>query len=359
MLYEQIRSSTERGVGRDAGVAVRAAALEPEREVARRNLLALDLVCFRQQVLDTGDALGHGLLGAAGVLDGEGLQLVAALEILRGQQVVDLVRFAAKADHQRSMKIRMRRVAGEHPAQQRYRFTFGAHATAGLVMDRHHAIDVRVLRHEVFVEVLGDHAADVRRAVHAGDDREVVAGGDAAVGALDAHKGGGVGSVFDRLVVGTERVIALEVAHRQVVHMHVIARLDRLGGETDDLVVAADRVTRLQFAGRDLVSGRNGDGGAHLFLDDFGAGGQLGARDDHIVGGVQADRQVSGLQHFWSPWCTVWRRIRVRWTTRGAMQAGKKLYAVGRTPCAPDFSRIFPLRTPQGGIEKNFPRPPR
>ena len=133
----------------------------------------------------------------------------------------------------------MRGVSREHAAQQIHRLAFGAHATAGLVMDRHHAVDVRVLRHEIFVEELGDGPANVGGAVDAGNHAQIVARGHTAVFADDALEGRRVGDIVDRLEIRTERVVALEIAHREVVHVHVVAGLDRLDRETDDLVVAA------------------------------------------------------------------------------------------------------------------------
>jgi len=113
--------------------------------MARGNGLAPDVVGGGQQFLNAADAVGYGLLGAAGFLDGEGLQLFRALQALRSQQVVDLVCLATQTDHQRGMEVRVDRVTRQHAAQQFHRFAFGTHAAAGLVMDRHHAVHVRVL----------------------------------------------------------------------------------------------------------------------------------------------------------------------------------------------------------------------
>src|SRR5258708_39725114 len=110
-------------------------------------------------------------------------------------------------------------------------------------MDGHHAIDVRILRHEVFIEELGDGATDVGGAIDAGNHAEIVAGGNTAVFADDAPERSRPGDVIDRLVIRTECVISLEVTPGQVVYMHMIARLDRLHRAADDLVVAAHRGT--------------------------------------------------------------------------------------------------------------------
>ena len=52
--------------------------------------------------------------------------------------------------------------------------------------------------------------------------RHVIARGDAAIGPLDAHERRLARGRL-RLHVGAERVVALEVAHRQVVRVHVLA----------------------------------------------------------------------------------------------------------------------------------------
>ena len=94
-----------------------------------------------------------------------------------------------------------------------------------------------------------------------------------AVVAHNALKRGRVCDVFDRLVVGTESVVALKVAHRQIVNVYVVSSLDRLDSETDDLVVATHRRAFADVVGGDFVAGRDRHGSADFFLDDFGAGG--------------------------------------------------------------------------------------
>ncbi len=64
--------------------------------MARGNGFALHVVGVGQQFLDAGDAVGDGLLRAAGFLDGEGLQLLRALQPLGSQQIVDLVGLATQ-----------------------------------------------------------------------------------------------------------------------------------------------------------------------------------------------------------------------------------------------------------------------
>jgi hypothetical protein len=239
-----------------------------------------------------------GLARATGLLDREGLQLVGALQALGRQQIVDLVRLAAQADHQRGVEVHVGGVAAEHAAEEFDGLAGGAHATARAVGDRDDAVDVRILGEDSSVKCLAIMRDDVRGAVHAGDDPDVVARRDAAVGAVVALERRGFGDELGGVVIGTERVVALEaVAHAEVVHVDVLAGADGAGGEADDLVVAADRIALLDVVGGDLVPGGHGHGRADVLLDDLGACGEIDARDDHIVGGIEADDQIGGLQH--------------------------------------------------------------
>ncbi len=88
-------------------------------------------------------------------------------------------------------------------------------------------------------------------------------------------------------------VVAIEVAHRAVVHVDVVARLHRLGGEADDLVVLAQRLVDRDRRDGDLVAGRDVAAAHHVGARQAGAGQQVGARDHDVVGRVQPDGQRS------------------------------------------------------------------
>ncbi len=142
-----------------------------------------------------------------------------------------------------------------------------------------------------------DHPRHGRRAVHAGEDADVVARRDAAVSPDDSQKCFLLREKLSGAGKSAISVVALEVAHRHVVHVHVIASRDRLRGEADDLVVAVHRLALLDRPHRDLVAGRNAHRGAHVLFGEHRSGGNLDARDDDVVLGMQADGQVGGLQH--------------------------------------------------------------
>src|SRR4051812_7128693 len=104
--------------------------------------------------------------------------------------------------------------------------------------------------------------------------------------------------VVNWLEVRAERVITLEIAHGKVMHMHVIACPDRFDREANDLVVAAHRRAFRNVMRGNLVPGWHGDRCTYFFLDDFGSGGQLNAGYDYVVGRVEADSEIGGLQHW-------------------------------------------------------------
>ena len=141
----------------------------------------------------------------------------------------------------------MPRVAAERPAQQRQRLVLG-HAAAGLVGERDHAVDIgkigqRIVAGErILLEDVGDEAGDMRAAIHRGEDADIVAGRDPAVGTADAVEGRRQIEIRHRLDVDAEGIILGEIAHAAILGMHVLARRNRRGRKADDLAVAADRL---------------------------------------------------------------------------------------------------------------------
>jgi hypothetical protein len=165
------------------------------------------------------------------------------------------------------------------------------------MMNRHDSVDIRIGRQRVALEMVGDQAAYVRRAVHAAHHADVVARGHAAICADDAEECRGIGDEGSRLVVLAKRIVALEAGHAEVVHVYVLTGPDRARGKADDLVVAAYRRAFRNIARGDLVAGGDRHRDSDIFLDDLGAGGKLDAGDHHVVRGVQADSQIGSLQH--------------------------------------------------------------
>ena len=215
-----------------------------------------------------------------------------------GHQPADLVDLAAEAQHDHGGEIRMPRKAAERAAKQRQRLVLG-HAAAGLVGQRHHAVDIgeigeRIVAGErILLEDIGDEAGDMGAAIHRGEDADIVAGGDAAVGTADAVEERGQIEVRRRLDVDAIGIVLVEIAHAAVLRVHVLAGRDRLRRKADDLAVAADRLASRDRLDRDLVARRNAFRRGDALGHDH-AGRQARARDQHAVVGMQADDGCGG-----------------------------------------------------------------
>ena len=187
-------------------------------------------------------------------------------------------------------------VAGEHALQRHVVFAEELRAAARLVRDREHAVDVGIIARDV-AELVLHELADARRAVDAGDDRDVVARANAAVFTLVPievpHPVGAV--VLDGLHVHADLVaIGGQVPDAEVLRVNVVTDRDVGGRETDDLTVAAHRLAHTHRTARDFVAGP--DGLAHLdpraAILEHGPRGQLGPGDGDVVFGLEQDRLV-------------------------------------------------------------------
>jgi hypothetical protein len=107
--------------------------------------------------------------------------------------------------------------------------------------------------------------------------------GHAAVFAHYAHERGRGGQVLRWLHVGTERVIAIETAHHEVVQVHMLSGRDVAAGKADDLVVAPHGFAGLDRARGDLVRRRHQAHDRDLLVEQRGAAHQLRAGDDDVV----------------------------------------------------------------------------
>ena len=208
-----------------------------------------------------------------------------------------MIRLAAQTHCQHPREIGMRGIASHGPLQHLHAQTFGVHAATQSVGQRDHTIDVGEIGQRSGVyglrEMVGNRPCNSGRAVHAGENADVVARGHAAIRAHIAHelgvKLGGLG--FD---IGAKRVVAGKVAfvgaHVEVVGVHMLACCDVFGGKTNDLVVAAHGVAGRDSARGDFVPGW--DQTSHRDAFDRGTREQLLAADDHVIGGVEANAIV-------------------------------------------------------------------
>ena len=294
--HQNVHRRAQRGVGADAGVTVRPTTLQTDGDVGRAAGFTLHGIGAGQHLVDEANAFFHRLAGAAGVLDVEGAEVVALRQMARREPGVDLVGLTAQAHHQHCRKVGVGGVPGQRALQDLHAHTFGVHAAACAVGERNDAVHVREggqrLRVGLAREVVGNGAGGGGRAVHAGQHTDVVAGGHAAVGAFDAHEGGGARG-WRGLHVRTKRIVARKVtlvgAHVEVLCVDVFARRNGLAGKPNDLVVAAHRLARGEGTHCHLVAGRDQATHGHTF--NGGAADELGACNHHVVGGVQADKR--------------------------------------------------------------------
>src|SRR3984885_4416573 len=148
----------------------------------------------------------------------------------------------------------MRGVTDKDAAEEIGWFAVFCHTAAGAVGNCDDAIDVRVSAQNLRREVSGDTARDRGRAVDSGEDADIVAGGDAAVGSDNALKGGG--GVDQRCGLGfrADGVIAVKITGDQIMAVNEFADGDRLGGKTNDLIELTDRLTGGDGVNRQLMA---------------------------------------------------------------------------------------------------------
>ncbi|MNV52856.1 hypothetical protein D3C71_1449700 [compost metagenome] len=229
------------------------------------------------------------------------MQQAAFTQAFLFHQAADLVGFATQPHHHQPAEVGVARIAAQRAAQHFQRLALAAGGTARAVRQRHHAVHVRTggqrVGMDVAAEMVGDGARHRGRTVHAGQDADVVARGDAAVGAHDAIEGGGLRHVVSGVRALPHRVVALEFRELQIVRVHVLSGRDGLPRHADDLVVAAHRLTRRNGAHGHLVAGRHQPLHRHAFAFQPRAADQLAPGDHHVVRRVNADERHFVLGH--------------------------------------------------------------
>ena len=101
---------------------------------------------------------------------------------------------------------------------------------------------------------------DRRRAVHAGDDGEIISRADAAIWTSEAVEGT---HLFRRIKlhrprIRTEGVVATEIAHHHVVRVNVVSGANHRRREADGLAVLGDGLPFPDVLQRNLVSCADG-----------------------------------------------------------------------------------------------------
>ena len=251
VLYQQGCRRSEGRVGGDPGIGVRAAALQGQGQGARRHGLATGLVGDRKHVTNELDAVFHGLAGATGILQGHRLECRPALEPVGLEQEIDLVDLAAKADHENPGEIRMLGETPQNALQIGITFAGPGHAATGRMRERDHPVDMWIIRQEPVGYRPGDVSCCCRRAVHAGQHTDIIAGSDAAIRPHDPLESATIRirHVGGRLHVLAEGIVPVKIPHLDIVDVNMVAGCDVGGGKPDDLVVFADGLATGNCAG--------------------------------------------------------------------------------------------------------------
>ncbi len=298
MLNQKRRRRAEGGVSRHARIGVRAAALQRQGQLAHWNRLSHRLARLRQHVGNQSQATLDGLTGPASILKRHGLKLGSALEPVGLQQEIDLVHLAAETDHENTREVRMLGKAPEHALEVRVSLARPGHAAARRVGQRDHAVDCRMLGHELVGHRVGDVFSRRGRAVYAGQHADIVPGSDPSVTPLITLEGAplGLGHEGRGRYPLAELIVPIEILHLHVVDMHMLAGRDVLGGEADDLIVFPNLGALGDRTRRDLMTGRDLRGRRDTLVVNAGSRQHVDARGHHVVGGVQAHGQsVSGI----------------------------------------------------------------
>ena len=246
MAHHQVAGRAERRVGRDARIAVRAAALQRDRQLAGRHRLARDAVRLGQHLAHEGDAGLHRLARAADLLDVHVAQPAGELLLLqqrrrsgsprsRGRCAMTWLKFACRA---KPPSVRRSSVSGSPCVMPQPVLWVSATTPSTFGQSASGSSPVIGLRRKHLRDQLGD----MGRAVHAGEDADVVARRHAPVGAADALEGRGHGRRARS--ASRRRHRRSRGRSRPCAQLWVCTQSPGaigVGGEADDLAVAADR----------------------------------------------------------------------------------------------------------------------
>src|SRR6266545_4654629 len=178
VAHELVHRPAQGGVGGDAGGAVGPAAIGGQRDLRHRLLRPRGGIGQGQELGHLGGRLLDRLPDTARLLDvdhhGLALRVAGCGHALLVHQDRGLIHLAAEADQDVGGDVRMLGIAREHALKGHVVLAEELGAAARLVGDGEHAVDVRVVLRHV-AELVLDELAHAGRAVHAGDDGDVVA----------------------------------------------------------------------------------------------------------------------------------------------------------------------------------------
>jgi hypothetical protein len=166
------------------------------------------------------------------------------------------------------------------------------------VSERHHTVDIReFVERARRAELLGNDPRNRGRTIHGGQNADVVAGGDPAIGAHDAFECRCLVRRERRGIaaVAADRAIRLTWNKSEVVGVHVLTGLDPAARRPDDLAELPNRLALLDTTHRNLVTARDGlAGGDCTSLDRFACRDVAHRDDDRIIRMETHDRGGQG-----------------------------------------------------------------
>ncbi len=124
--------------------------------------------------------------------------------------------------------------------------------------DRNDAINVRVLVEKTgLLRCFRNEFCDRARAVHRGENANVVPGACLAIGAAVTLKGAGFVCGGQSGVLTCVTVILVVLTHTKIVNVHMFASVDVCLRLTDDLSVSINVFARWYVTGRYFMAARN------------------------------------------------------------------------------------------------------
>jgi hypothetical protein len=283
-LTRRSTAAPSEGVCRDSRITVRSAALERENDLRGRPRLSFRARGHWQHGFDACDALVDRFSRTAGRLDCHGLEMVAFDHSVFIFHAIDLEDFAAEADHQCGAEIGMCCVAPLGSPQEFPAFAIGRHAAAAAMDECNRAVDFRmIVENSGAVHFLGDEFCDRGRAIHRGQDADIVPRADFPVGPLVAFEGRTQLWRQDLVVLSAfgKTIVAGEIAQRDVMLVHPVTGRDWLRRKTDRLSVLPHRLPFADRRYRHLVATRHALARGNACRGDVGC--DLIDGDDDIV----------------------------------------------------------------------------
>ena len=231
VAHQNIGRCAQRRIGRDARITIRSAALKRQHQLGCRHRFASCKVRGRQHVADHLKARRDRFAGAAHILDRHGAECVALGHPIGFLPATDLEHLASETHHQHARHVGIGGVTPLRALQDVIALALVVHGAAGAVDERDDTVDIGIIVEQAGAfDFACDEAGHGSRAIHAGEDREIIARADFAVRApetLECRLFGDRQDLFSSRILG-KAIIARKIMQHDVVFMQPLARRDRL-----------------------------------------------------------------------------------------------------------------------------------